>query len=105
MPASLLTFNLPAFGLVLSRAVPFVRKGLEERDAAIREGALGATVLVVKQKKLFFPGTKETVEAALQETLLSLLKANDSDVLLLSYAPAKALAERGAWAAALHLLR
>lgn len=99
-----LTFNLPAFLLVVRHAADGVSKGLEERDAAIREGAMGATVLVCKNGRLLFPGTREAAQAEAAGSLMASCGAKDGDLLLLCYAPSTVSAERGAWAAALRLL-
>ncbi|MFH1199625.1 MAG: DUF4443 domain-containing protein [Candidatus Micrarchaeota archaeon] len=102
--ASVLSFNLPAYGICVRQAGQKVRKGIEERDAAVREGASGATVLLARKRRLVFPGTNESVEPMLSERLLDASGAMPSDVIILCYAPAKAWSERGAWAAALRLI-
>ncbi|MBU1197588.1 hypothetical protein KJ765_03670 [Candidatus Micrarchaeota archaeon] len=103
-PKSPLTFHLPAYGLMVSGAASVVKRGLEERDAAIREGALGATVLVVEKNRLFFPGTRESSGDPLAKSLLDSISAQNGDALVLSYGPSRVLSERGAWAAALNWL-
>ncbi len=104
MEASVLSFNLPAFALCVKSAAPKLGKGIEQRDAAVREGAFGATVLSCAGGRLVFPGTSEGVEKALAARLAGLTMAQKGDALVLSYASNKAAAERGAWAAALTLL-
>ena len=98
-----IAFHLPAFSVCAKSAASKLGKGIEQRDAAVREGAFGATVLSCTGSKLVFPGTSENVEKALAARLVDVTLAQKNDALVLSYASNRAASERGAWAAALTL--
>ncbi|HLC48026.1 MAG TPA: DUF4443 domain-containing protein [Candidatus Norongarragalinales archaeon] len=101
-----ITFNHPAFGIHLSPLSKKVRKGLEERDEAIRAGAEGATVLILKKGRFAFPGSEgnDFVRGEVAKELKEEFNAHDGDVLILSYSRNGLSAERGAWSAAMHLM-
>jgi len=80
-----------------------VKKGLEQRDAAVMAGAKGATTLVFKNNKLILPMisadiSKDFPIAFKQITSLTALEEND--VLIISNADQPKEAEYGALAAA-----
>ncbi len=102
---SLITFNQPAFGIHLRRLAHKLNKGLEERDEAIRAGAFGATVLVVKKGKFAFPGLKINDFAKGVAKELENFGSKNGDVLILGYSHKALAAERGAWNAAAYLLK
>ncbi len=104
---SIITFNQPAFGVHLGKLARKLNKGLEERDEAIKAGALGATVLIVKNGRLAFPGseTNDFVRGEIAKDLRKEFMLADEDVLILSYSQNGLSAERGAWNAALYLIR
>jgi len=103
---SFITFNQPAFGIHLKGLAHKLKKGLEERDEAIRAGASGATVFVVKKGRFAFPGW-ENNDLALEiaKDLREEFGSKDGDVLILSYSNNGLAAERGAWNAAMYLLK
>jgi hypothetical protein len=84
-----------------------VKKGLEQRDAAIMAGAKGATTLVFTGNSLTMPGTKEEVSKNDPSILTSLLRLglNEGDVIIIGSADEKIRAELGADTAALELLK
>jgi len=80
-----------------------VKKGLEQRDAAVRAGAAGATTLVFKDKKLILPTVsldlaKEYPKAFNQ--IACILNPEDDDVVIIASADKPKEAEYGALAAA-----
>jgi hypothetical protein len=86
-----------------------VRRGIEQRDAAIRAGATGACTLVCQNGKLTMPmGEREAWTLApsdlLFEDLRKLFAPSDSDVIAIVSAPNMRMAEHCAIAAALTLL-
>jgi hypothetical protein len=101
--ASPITFNMPAFCVCVKAAASKPGKGIEQRDAAVREGAFGATILCRTSKGFVFPGTSEKAGAADSAVLLEKSRPMEGDALVLCYASNKAASERGAWAAALTL--
>ena len=86
-----------------------VRRGLEQRDAAIRAGATGACTLVCRNGKLVMPmGRRDEWALASHDLLFEDLQATfgptADDVVMVVSAPSMMLAEHCAIAAALTLL-
>jgi hypothetical protein len=91
--------------LVRSRAEK-ISLGIEQRDAAIKAGAEGATTIVIKGGKMLVPPDyyldKERPEIA--KGLRNLLSPNDGDIVIVGAAEEYERAEDGALAAAFALL-
>lgn len=105
---SSLTVGAFNMAILVKNASKAVRTGLEQRDAAIRVGAQGATTLVFTRQELTMPSTKEDVFKSLPEIrkeLVSQLKPHENDVILIGSAGDKLTAEYGAIAAALETLK
>jgi len=86
-----------------------VRRGIEQRDAAIRAGASGACTLVYRNGKLSMPkGEREesslTSSDLLFEDLRKLFAPQEGDVIIIVGAPSIGLAEHAAMASALSIL-
>src|ERR687888_2657613 len=65
-----------------------IRSGIEQRDAAIKMGALGATTLLYKNNKFVMPGTynnKDSLqgEQHVANLLIKKLKPEDNDVIII----------------------
>ena len=93
--------------ILVKDAANLVRHGLEQRDAAIKIGALGATTLVFSRGKLDMPGVKYDAfrsDPAVRVELISKLQPQENDVIILGSANDKLTAEYGAIAAALETL-
>ena len=89
-------------------AAHLIRSGLEQRDAAIKVGALGATTLVFSHNKLTMPGVNEDIFKGIQpvyDTLITELKPRENDVIIIGSATEIRSAEYGAKAAAFELLK
>lgn len=85
-----------------------VQYGLEQRDAAIRAGASGATTLVFSQNELSIPGVKEDVlkdALSVCDILISNLNPQENDVIIIGSADDRRAAEFGAIVSALRLLK
>ncbi len=93
-------------GALVSKAGQRIRKGLEQRDAAIRVGASGATTFVYRDGKLLFPpdevASKEWPE--LSDKIIEVFQPGQNDVVIVTGASSSRLAEAGALAAAWTLL-
>jgi len=94
---------------VLVRNPGAVRRGIEQRDAAIRAGATGACTLVYRNARLAMPkGEREEWTLAsddlLSQALRRLFAPHEGDVIIIVGAPSIGLAEHGAMAAALTVL-
>jgi len=84
------------------------KHGLEQRDAAIKVGAMGATTLIFRNNRLKMPGVQEDIFERIQPIYYMLktkLKPKENDVIIIGSANKKLLAEFGAKAAAFELLK
>ena len=81
-----------------------VKRGIEQRDEAIKAGAQGATVLVFKRGKLQFPNGFLKVEKMPAEALVKIFNPREEDIIIISSARDAVKAEEGAKAAAKTLL-
>lgn len=84
-----------------------IKYGLEQRDAAIKAGAKGATTLVFTKNRLTMPGTGEDVSKSDPSipASLSKLSLNEGDIIIIGSSDEKIKAELGAKTAALELLK
>lgn len=108
IPESSLTVGPFNIAILVKNAADLVKYGLEQRDAAIRVGALGATTLIFSHGRLIMPRVTEDVliEAlAVREVLISKLKPRENDVIIIGSAEDKLTAEFGAIAATLETLK
>ncbi len=85
---------------IVRGAAAKVKKGIEQRDEAIKAGADGATVLIFKAGKLQFPDGFARVEKGLAESLIKTFTPREGDVIIIGTARDLAKAEGGAKAAA-----
>ena len=77
-----------------------VKRGIEQRDEAIKAGADGATVLIFKRGKLQFPDGFLEVKQEVRDRLTRAFKPREGDVIIIGTARDVAKAEEGAKAAA-----
>jgi len=78
--------------------------GCEERDAAIKAGATGATTLVCIGNKMIFPGSEYPVSPNIEAVLKKEFRVGNGDVVIIGTAADAEKAERGAVSAALRLI-
>lgn len=76
-----------------------VKSGLEQRDEAVKAGARGATVLVFRNGKLQFPGGRMKMAKEEGEAILSALKPQEGDAIVIGSGDDELMAEIGARAA------
>ena len=81
-----------------------VKFGCEERDAAIKTGATGATTLVCSNNVLIFPGSYYPVDQRVERALRGCFEINDGDVIIIGTASTPDKAEFGAVTAGIELL-
>lgn len=108
IPRSSLTVGAFSTAVLVKCAADVIRAGLEQRDAAIKVGALGATTLIFSDGRLTMPSVDENVfrdAPSIRETLVSQLKPEDEDVIVIGSANDRLTAEFGAIAAALETLK
>jgi hypothetical protein len=80
-----------------------VRLGCEQRDEAVRAGAVGATTLVVSKGSIVFPGDEDFPEQNLVAPLRNYFRMDEGDVIIIGSAFSYDAAEKGAVTAALSL--
>ena len=95
-----LTVSKVDVATIVRGAAKKVKRGIEQRDEAIKVGARGATVLVFKKGKLQFPDEFIEVEKKVSETLIRTFKPHEGDAIIIGTADDIASAEAGARAAA-----
>jgi len=92
------------FALIVKGASKKISLGLEQRDAAIKAGATGAVTLIYKEKKFYFPGSKEDCEKEYPNSvwikLREFFSPKDKDVIIIAGGKDSKTAEYGALAAA-----
>ncbi|PMB74060.1 hypothetical protein C0199_01535 [Candidatus Bathyarchaeota archaeon] len=80
-----------------------VKSGIEQRDAAVRVGAKGATTIIFKNGRLVIPSVCDDLSRdypKIAEKLIALLQPEENDVIVVAGADSLELAEYGAAAAA-----
>ena len=81
-----------------------IKYGCEERDVAIKHGALGATTLVCSNNMLIFPGSYYPVDNKVENVLRNSFDIKDGDVIIIGTAADAERAELGAVSAGLELM-
>ena len=84
-----------------------IKSGIEQRDAAIRAGAIGATTLIFKHKRLEIPGTGEDFaknDPKIHLLIIEKLEPDENDVIIIASSHDKKIAEMAAKSTALHIL-
>lgn len=108
IPRSPLTIGSFNVAVLIRNAAGSVKYGVEQRDAAVKVGALGATTLVFSRNKLTIPGVSAGIFQKIQpihDALTSKLKPRENDVIIIGSADEKRAAEFGAKTAAFELLK
>jgi len=94
--------------ILIRESAAKIRSGLEQRDAAVRAGANGATTLLYLAGRFSLPGVDVDVEKAYPssfwKTVRDLLNPKDGDSIIIVGASSAKAAERGALTAALQTL-
>jgi hypothetical protein len=107
LDAGELTVGEKDFCVCLSGQADKIRLGIEQRDEAIMVGAKGATTLVVKSKKISLPDGFD-VEIKMPEIckkIKNTFRLKNGDVVIIGTAKTEELAEDGAFAGAVYLLK
>ena len=81
-----------------------VKKGIEQRDAALIAGAKGATTLVYDDGGLRMPGMEDPLDPKMIEHIEESMSPSNGDVVIIGSSDDAFLAEIGAKSAALKLL-
>lgn len=108
IPPTTLTIGPHNLAILLKNASHLVRAGVEQRDAAIKVGALGATTLIFNDGRLRMPDAGEDVyktDPKVHSLLISELQPRNNDVVIIGSAKDESMAEIGAIAAVLETLK
>ena len=108
VPNSPMTVGPFNMAVLVRNAAHGVKRGVEQRDTAIKAGALGATTLIFFRSKLIIPSGEEDVFkgiSSIYDMLGSRLNPKENDVIILGSGENKTSAEIGAKMAALELLK
>jgi hypothetical protein len=104
IPETPLTVGIKNYAVLVKGTSAGVSLGIEQRDAALMAGALGATTLVCDGESLLMPGTSEELDPETRRLILASLSPREGDVIVIGTSDDQHLAELGAKAAALKLL-
>jgi predicted transcriptional regulator len=102
-----LTFAAYIIAVLIRNQAEKVNKGLEQRDAAVRAGASGATTLVYRNHKLILPTISPDVSKDYPKAfnqIMQLMNLVENDVVIMSCGETLKEAEYGALAAGWTLL-
>ena len=108
VPNSSLTIGPFNVAVLVRDAAHGVKRGIEQRDTAIKAGALGATTLIFYRNKLTMPSSEEDVFKgipSIHDMLVSKLGPKENDIIIVGSGENKISAEIGAKMAALKLLK
>jgi predicted transcriptional regulator len=105
-PPPIIPTNLHLAGLVAKRLGDKIAKGLEERDTAVRGGAAGALILVVRKKRIIMPGVSDLTEEHPEQyhALMKNAKPEDGDLLIITWAEEERVAKKAAIAVAVSVI-
>jgi hypothetical protein len=84
-----------------------IKSGIEQRDAAIKSGAVGATTMIFRNGELFMPNTRENLlrnEPKIYSLIVKEFKPEDNDVIIIGSSEDKKTAEMAAKSAALRTI-
>ena len=104
IPDTRITIGTKNYAILVKGSATNVKKGIEQRDAAIIAGAKGATTLVFTDDHLMMPGTDVDIESSIEKLLLSKLKPSNGDVIIIVTGCDPFISEIAAKSAALDLL-
>lgn len=104
MPETTITVGSKNYAVLVKNVGGNVRKGIEQRDAALIAGAKGATTLVYEEGRLKMPSMVTDLESSISRYLLESLRPMDGDAIIIGSAEEILAAEIGAKFAALKLL-
>ena len=86
IPKSSLTVGKFNYAVLVKNIANSIRSGIEQRDIAIKSGAMGATTLIFKDGKFLVPKTNFNAlaeESKIQKVLVRKLRPNDNDVIII----------------------
>lgn len=92
--------------VLVKNASKLIKMGIEERDAAIRIGALGALIITYSNGSFWFPGITNLTEdhPEIVEPIKGQINAEENDVIIITWGNSSKDAERGVLNAALEII-
>ncbi len=84
-----------------------IKSGIEQRDVAIKSGAVGATTMIFKNNRLLMPNTREELvknEPKIHSMIVQQFEPEENDVIIIGSSHDKKTAEMAAKSAALHTI-
>lgn len=105
LPETSLTVGLHNYAVLVKGVADLVKRGVEQRDAALLAGAKGATTLLYDGERLYIPGLNLDIVDSTFDFLLELLNPEPGDVIIIGTGDLLLSAEIGAKSAALKLLK
>lgn len=105
LPETEITVGPYNHAVLVKGAAGLIRRGVEQRDMAIKAGASGATTLVYRGGALQMPGVDVEVPAEIRMRLMEGLEVEEEDAIIIGAGETPLTAEVGAKAAALDLIR
>ena len=108
IPPSPITVGSFNVAILVRDSAQSVGSGMEQRDAAIKSGATGATTLVFYDNKLSLPTGEENLSKSLpllHDELINKLNPNENCVIIVGSGESKETAELGAKMAAIKLIK
>lgn len=103
--AGTITLGIANASVLVRKSSEKVKSGLEQRDAAIITGAMGASTIIYTKNGPFMPGVKVDKSTSARILVLSEdMSMEIGDVLIIGTGEFKGEAEQAAWAAAYTLL-
>jgi predicted transcriptional regulator len=108
VPSSRLTVGSFNIAILVRDSAQAVKSGMEQRDAAIKSGASGATTLVFSSNKLSMPTREQDISVSmpsLHNQLVTKFKPKENDVIIVGSGENREVAEIGAKMAAIKLLK
>ena len=86
IPKSSITVGKFNYAVLVKNIANSIRSGIEQRDIAIKSGAIGATTLIFIDWKFLVPKTNFNAleeESKIQKVLMTNLRPNDNDVIII----------------------
>jgi Domain of unknown function (DUF4443) len=86
IPESSVTVGKFNYAVLVKNISNSINYGIEQRDIAIKSGAVGATTLIYKDGKFLIPGTNYNAlaeELNIQQLLIENLQPDDNDVIII----------------------
>jgi hypothetical protein len=107
IPKCSMTLGKFGHAILLKNMAYNIRSGIEQRDAAIKTGAVGATTLVFKNGSLVLPSTGEDLmrnDQKIHSLIIEKMSPEENDVIIIGSSQSKKIAEMAAKSAALYTI-